>query len=148
MPHKIFISAYKTGPLGYLITTRKALWILLAHKIRDLRLQKFLLKWAGASLAVLVAGVCGFHLLPLSWATGIFAQGVTLFVLLLWLGAGDIFLKFALEDERFYQLATESHALSVFEDTEFSTLRPGQRPERMESFEWQAWRSSSRKRRR
>jgi hypothetical protein len=149
MPHEIFISAYKTGPLGYLISTRKALCILLVHKICDSRLQKFLLKWAGALLTILAAGVCGFHLLPISWATGIFAQGVSLFVLLLWLGAGDIFLKFALEDERFYKLATESRALSVFEDTEFSTLQPGQRPERrLESFEWQVWRSSSRKRRR
>jgi len=121
MPHKMFISAYKTGPLGYLISTRKALCILLAHKICDLRLQMFLLKWAGALLAILAAGFCGFNLLPMFWAMGIFAQGICLFGLLLWLGAGDIFLKFALEDERFYNLATAGHALSVFEDTEFST---------------------------
>jgi hypothetical protein len=121
MPHKMFISAYKTGPLGYLISTRKALCILLAHKICDSRLQKFLLKWAGALLAILAAGFCGFHLLPMFWATGIFAQAVCLFALLLWLGAGDIFLKFALEDERFYKLATESRALCVFRDTELST---------------------------
>jgi hypothetical protein len=40
---------------------------------------------------------------------------------LLWPGAGDIFLKFALEDERFSKLATESRALCVFRDTELST---------------------------
>src|ERR1700730_9923866 len=104
MPHEIFISAYKTGPLGYLISTRKALCILLVHKICDSRLQKFLPKWAGALLAILGAGVCGFHLLPISWAAGIFAQGVSLFVLILWLGAGEIFLKFAFVDERVSQL--------------------------------------------
>jgi len=119
MPHKIFIFAYETGPLGYLISTRKALCVLLTHKIRDSRLQLFLLKWAGALIAVLGAGACGFNLMPTFLAMGVLAQGVCLFTLLLWLGAGDIFLKFALEDEGFYNLATESHALSVFEDSDF-----------------------------
>jgi hypothetical protein len=120
MPHKMFIIAYKNGPLGYLISMRKALGALLAHKIRDSRLQMFLLKWAGVLLAALGAGICGFNLMPIFFATGILAPGICLFVLSLWLGAGDIFLKFALEDEHFYNLATQSRALSVFEDTEFS----------------------------
>ena len=120
MPHKMFIFAYKTGPLGYLISTRKALGVLLAHKIRDSRLQMFLLKWAGVLLAILGAGICGFNLMPRFFATGILAQGICLVALCLWLGADDIFLKFALEDERFYNLATESRALSVFEDTDYS----------------------------
>ena len=38
---------------------------------------------------------------------------------------GDLFLKFALEDERFYDLATASHALSVFEDTDRSGAPSG-----------------------
>ena len=121
MPHKMFIFAYETGPLSYLISTRKALGILFAHKLRDARLQLFLLKWAGALLAAVAAGICGFNLMPMFLATGVFAPAVFLIALLLWLGAGDIFLKFALEDERFYNLATAGHALSVFEDTEFST---------------------------
>jgi hypothetical protein len=116
MPHKMFIIAYKTGPLGYLISTRKALGVLLAHKIRDSRLQMFLLKWAG----VMLAGICGFNLMPIFFATGILAPGICLFVLFLWLGADDIFLKFALEDEHFYNLAMQSRALSIFEDTELS----------------------------
>jgi hypothetical protein len=37
-----------------------------------------------------------------------------------WLSAGDILLKLALEDERFYLLALERRALDVFEDTELS----------------------------
>jgi hypothetical protein len=36
------------------------------------------------------------------------------------IGAGDILLDFALEDERFFELATRCHALSIVEDTEFS----------------------------
>ena len=51
---------------------------------------------------------------------GIVAQVVCFFAFLLWLATGDLFLKFALEDERFYDLATASHALSVFEDTDCS----------------------------
>jgi len=125
MPHKMFVFAYKTGPLGYLINTPKALSALLAHKIRDSRLQLFVIKWACALLAVLCAGISGFNLVPMFLAVGILAQGAVLFGLLLWLGAGDMFLKFALEDERFYNLATESHALNVFEDTEFSLPQPG-----------------------
>jgi hypothetical protein len=125
MPHKMFIIAYNAGPLGYLISARKALGILLAHKIRDSRLQKFLLKWAGVMLAVLGAGICGFNLMPIFFAAGILAPTICLFALFLWLGAGDIFLKFALEDERFYNLATESRALSVFEDTEYSMPQSG-----------------------
>jgi hypothetical protein len=124
MPHKMFIFAYETGPLGYLVSTRKALSILLAHKIRDARLQLFLLKWAGALLAAMAAGICGFNLMPIL-ATGVFAPAVCLIALLLWLGAGDIFLKFALEDERFYNLATKSHALNVFEDNDLSLPQPG-----------------------
>jgi hypothetical protein len=125
MPHKNFIFAYETGPLGYLISTRKALWMLLVHKIRDSRLQLFLLKWAGILLAVLGAGICGFNLMPLFLAMSVLAQGVCLFALLVWLGAGDMFLKFALEDERFYELATARHALNVFEDTDLSLPQPG-----------------------
>ena len=125
MPHKNFIFAHETGPLGYLISTRKALRMLLAHKIRDSRLQWFLLKWAGVLLAVLGAGICGFNLMPTSLAAGVFAQGACLLALLLWVGAGDIFLKFVLEDERFYKLATERHALDVFEGTESSLPQPG-----------------------
>ena len=125
MPHKMFIFAYETGPLGYLVSTRKAFGILLAHKLRDARLQFFLLKWTGALIAAVAAGICGFNLMPMFLATGVFAPAVFLIALLLWLGAGDIFLKFALEDERFYNLATQSHALNVFEDTDLSLPQPG-----------------------
>jgi hypothetical protein len=124
MPHKVFISTYETGPLGYLVSTRKALSILLAHKLQDARLQLFLLKWACALLTLVGASVCGFNLMPMFLVTGFFAPAVCLIALLLWLGAGDIFLKFALEDERFYNLATESHALNVFEDTDLSLPQP------------------------
>jgi hypothetical protein len=117
MPYKMFIFAYETGPLGYLVSTRKALSILLAHKLRDARLQLFLLKWA--------AGICGFNLMPMFLATGVVAPAICLVALLLWLGAGDIFLKFALEDECFYNLATKSHALNVFEDIDLSLPQPG-----------------------
>jgi hypothetical protein len=51
-------------------------------------------------------------------ASGVFAPAACFFCLLVWLAAGDIFLKFALEDESFYNLATDSHALSVFVDTD------------------------------
>lgn len=125
MPYKNFIFAYEAGPLGYLISTRKALAVLLAHKIRDARLQLFLFKWAAALLVILGAGICGFSLMPMFLATGIFAPAICFFALLLWLGAGDIFLKFALEDERFYELATSSHALNVFEDKDLSLPQPG-----------------------
>jgi hypothetical protein len=40
-------------------------------------------------------------------------------LLVLCVGSGDILLIFALEDERFFELATRCHALSIFEDTEF-----------------------------
>jgi hypothetical protein len=124
MPYKIFVFAYKNGPLGYLIRIPKALCILLNRKIRDARLQLFLLKWLAAAVAVLGASIFGFNLLPLSWAVGVSAHCVFLFALMLWLASGDLFLKFALEDEQFYNLATESRALSIFEDTEYSLPQP------------------------
>jgi hypothetical protein len=125
MPHKLFIFAYETGPLGYLISTRKALCVLLAHKTRDSRFRSFLLNWTGILLAVLGAGICGFKLMPMFLAMGVLAPTVSFFAVILWITFGDIFLEFALEDERFYNLATESHALSVFEETEFSLPQPG-----------------------
>lgn len=125
MPHKLFIFAYETGPLGYLISTRKALSVLMAYKIRDSRFQLFLLEWTGILLAVLGAGICGFILMPMLVALGVVAPALCFFGMILWITFGDIFLKFALEDERFYNMATETHALSVFEDTEFSLPQPG-----------------------
>jgi hypothetical protein len=124
MPHKLFVSAYKSGPLGYLISIRKALGVLLTNKMLDSRLQLFVLKWAAALLVIVGAGFFGFSLVPMFLAVGIVIQSACLFALLLWLATGDMFLKFALEDERFYNLATKSHALSVFEDTEFSLPQP------------------------
>jgi hypothetical protein len=52
---------------------------------------------------------------------GVVAEGVFLSLLVLCIDAGDILLDFALEDERFFELATRSH---VFEDTELSLPQP------------------------
>ena len=124
MPHKMFITAYETGPLGFLITIQKALLILLAHKIHDSRLQLFLVKWTAVLVILLSAGICGFNLLPIFLALGAFFPIVGLCTVLLWIGAGDVFLKFALEDEEFYQVATQSRALNIFEDTDSSLPQP------------------------
>jgi hypothetical protein len=120
MPHKMFVLAYKNGPLGYLIALPKAVYMLLIHKIRDSRLQLFLVRWVGALAVLLGAAICGFSLMPMFVAAGVFAPGMCFFGFLVWLAAGDIFLKFALEDERFYDLATKTHALSVFVDADAS----------------------------
>jgi hypothetical protein len=124
MPDKIFVFACESSPLGYVISMREALSILLAHKIRDSYLQLFLLKWAGALMAIVGAEVCGFNLMPMYLAIGLLVPCVCLFLLSLWLSTRDIFLKFALEDERFYLLALERRALDVFEDTELSMAQP------------------------
>jgi hypothetical protein len=116
MPHQKFIFLYETGPLGYLISTRKALGILLAHKIRDARFQRLLAQWVCALFALFGIGACGFSLLPTFWAAAVFAPALCLFAIVLWLGAGDLFLEFALEDERFFEIATKNGALTVFED--------------------------------
>jgi hypothetical protein len=118
MPHKMFVLAYQNGPLGYLIAIPRAVCILLNHKSRDWRVQFFLVQWAGALLVSLGAGLCGFSVMPTLIAAGVFAPVTCFFVFLVWLAAGDIFLKFALEDEVFYDLATKTHALSVFVDTD------------------------------
>jgi hypothetical protein len=120
MPHKMFVLAYKNGPLGYLITLPKAVFMLLNHKIRDARLQLFLVRWAGALAVILGTAMCGFSLMPMFVAAGVIAPGICFFAFLVWLAAGDIFLKFALEDERFYDLATKTRALSIFVDTDAS----------------------------
>jgi len=124
MAHNIFAFASESSPLGYLISMRKALLVLLVHKMRDSLLRLFLLKWAGALIATLSAVVFGFNFMPMYLAVGMVAPCVCLFLLLLWASTGDIFLKFALEDERFYLLALESRALDVFEDTELLMTQP------------------------
>ena len=40
------------------------------------------------------------------------------------LGTGDILLKIAFEDQRFFELATGCRALSIFQDTELSLPQP------------------------
>ena len=124
MSHKQVITAYGAVPLGFLISMPKALRILLVHKILDTRLQLFLVKWACSFFAVLGVGICGFSLLPMFLFVVVFALGISFFALLLWLGLGDIFLRFALEDRCFFELATGCHALDIFEDTEPSLRQP------------------------
>ncbi len=58
-------------------------------------------------------------MLPVFLAVGVIAEGVFLFLLVLCIGAEDILLDFALENERFFDLAKRCHALSIFEVTEF-----------------------------
>ena len=125
MPHQRFVFAYETGPLSYLISTRKALRILLVHKIRDARLQRLLSQWTCGLLALIGVAVCGFCLVPTFWAVGAFAQGVCLFALFITLGASNLFLQLALEDERFFEMATKNHALRVFEDNDRFLPQPG-----------------------
>jgi len=57
--------------------------------------------------------------MPMFLAVGVVTEGVFLLFLMLCIGAGDILLDFALEDARFFELATRCHALSIFDDTEF-----------------------------
>ena len=120
MSHQQFISANDAGPLGFLISTPKTLRILLEQRFRDPRFQSLMIDWGWGLLALLVAGICGFRMLPVFVAVGIIAEGVLLFLLVLCIGAGDILLDFALEDERFFDLAMRCHALSIFEVTDFS----------------------------
>ena len=59
--------------------------------------------------------------MPMLLAVGVVAESVFLFFLVLFIDAGDILLDFALEDERFFELAIRCHALGMFEDTEFAS---------------------------
>jgi hypothetical protein len=106
------------GSLAYSVCTSKALRILLTHKIRDARLQHLLALWTFVFMGLTAVGVCGMTMVPPFWAVGAFAPGMALFALFLSIGAGDLFLQFALEDERFFEMATETQALSVFQDDE------------------------------
>ena len=124
LAHKQFILAYETASLGFLISIPKALGILMVHKIRDDRFQSLLVKCASTLLALLVAAYCGFHLMPLFLAVGMLALGAFLLASLLWLEAGDILLKFALEDQQFFELATRHRVLSVLEDPELTLPQP------------------------
>jgi hypothetical protein len=124
MLHTKLIFAHESGPLGYLVSTPKALRILLTHKIRDARLQHLLAQWACMLLALIGGGACGLFLAPTFWTLGAFAPSIFLFALSLSIGAGNLFLQFALEDERFFEMATKNAALSVFEDEDQSLPQP------------------------
>jgi hypothetical protein len=63
-------------------------------------------------------------LVPTFWAVSAFTPLLFLVALILSIGAGDLFLQFALEDDRFFEMATKSHALSIFEDDDQSLLQP------------------------
>jgi hypothetical protein len=58
-------------------------------------------------------------------AVVVFALTICFHALLLWLGIGDILLKFALEDESFSEMVTGCHALNIFKDTEPSLPKTG-----------------------
>jgi hypothetical protein len=124
MSHKQVITDYGTVPLGLLISVPKALRVLFVHKIRDTRFQIFLVKWACLLFAVHGLGIWAFKLLPMFLAVVGFALGICSYALLLWLGIGDIFLKFALEEGSFLEVVTGCHALYFFKDTEPSLLQP------------------------
>jgi hypothetical protein len=124
MPHEKFVFAYETGPLSYLVSTRKALRILLAHKIKDPRFQRLLAQWICSLLVLIGATACWFLLVPSLWAASGLAPGVCLLALFVSVGAGDLVLKLALEDERFFEMATRNRALFVFVDDEESLPQP------------------------
>lgn len=124
MWHRNLVSVREKGPLGYLVSTPKALRILFTHKIRDARFQHLLTQYAGILLALLGAGVCASLLLPAFWAVSAFVPGLLLFGLFISIGAGDLFLQFALEDEQFFAVATKNDALSVFADEDQSLPQP------------------------
>jgi hypothetical protein len=125
MSHKQFILKNETAPLGYLISLRKALSVLMTHKARDARFQSLLIKWVAAVIFAFAAALCGFIHLPVLLAGGISALCAGYCVLLLWFEAGDVFLQFALEDQHFFELATGCRALSIFEDSDLSLPQPG-----------------------
>src|ERR1700676_365135 len=118
------VSAPEKGPLSYLVNTPAALRLLWTHKIRDARCQHLLVQLTLLLLALLGCGICGFFIVPTFWAVGAFAPGIMAFGLLITIGAGDLFLKYALEDKGFFQMATQSHALSVFVDEDQSMPQP------------------------
>jgi len=74
--------------------------------------------------AVLGAAICGFSFMPMFLAVGLVAEGFFLFFLVLCISAGNILLDFALEDERFFEMATRNRALFVFVDDEESLPQP------------------------
>jgi hypothetical protein len=127
MPHEKFVLAYNNGPLGCLINTRKALGILLIHKIHDTRLRLFLFKWIAALVLLMGAGFRGFNLMPIFLTLVLCLVAIVLCAFFFWLGSEDLFLKFALEDEEFYNLATQSRALSLFNDTVSPQPQPTKR---------------------
>jgi hypothetical protein len=118
------ISVHQKSPLGYLVNTPQALRLLLTHKLRDIRFQRLLTRSVCLLLPIIGFGVCGFFLVPTFWAVSAVAPVVFLFALFLSIGAGDLFLQFAMEDDRFFDVATRSHALSVFEDEDQSLPQP------------------------
>ena len=124
MSHSQFIVDYETAPLGFLISTPKTLRVLLVHRIRNTRVQLLLINWIFTLLTLLGAGICGFRIMPMCLTLSIVAEGVFLFLFVLCIDAGDILLDFALEDERFFDLATRCHALSIFEETEVFLHQP------------------------
>jgi hypothetical protein len=124
MPFSNSIIPSEKGPLSYLVSTPKALRILFSQKIQDARLQHLLAQLACILLSLIGFGVCGFFLVPTLLAVGAVAPCIFLFALSLSVGAGDLLLKFALEDQRFFEMATKTHALSVFEDNEQSLPQP------------------------
>ena len=78
-PMHVSWSVYETVPLAFLISTPKALRILLVHKIREPRFQLLLFNWAFALLALLCASICGFSFMPMFLAVGVVAEGFFLF---------------------------------------------------------------------
>lgn len=122
MLRRKLIALHPHGPLGYLVHTPKALRILLTHKFRDPRFQCLLARSVCLLLAILGCCFCVFSFFPTFWALG--APLLFLGAMVLSIGAGDLFLQFALEDDRFFEVATKSHALSVFEDDDQSLLQP------------------------
>jgi flagellar basal body-associated protein FliL len=124
MPHKEFVLAYYNSPLGCLIDTRKALGILLVHELHDPRLRVFLGKWIAVLVLLLSAGLCGFNLMPIFLTLVLFSVAIALCALFFWFGSEDLFLEFALEDEEFYNLATQSRALTPFSNTDSPQSQP------------------------
>jgi hypothetical protein len=125
LPNSLLFFDTKGTP-SYLVSTPKALRILLTLKLRDTRFQQLLARSACVLLAIIGFGICAFFLIPTVWAMSALAPAILLFALLLSIGTGNLFLQFALEDDRFFELATRNHALSIFAEDDQSLPQPPQ----------------------
>ena len=119
MSHQQFILAYQKGSLGCCVRTVQAIWLFVSRKLEHGRATQFMVaRWFVEFLLMGVTLVALYIYLSVIIGVLCSVLGFFLFGLFVTHRVAELVIRYALEDDVFFRLATTERALIVVVDEE------------------------------